>query len=451
MTRNDLIKNASNLKGFKVKKARYFMHGKRQAILVKGHVDKRFARRCPHCGKICPGYDTSSTLKRIRSLDFGTVMVFIEYPSERVQCPEHGVVTAQVPFARHKARHTRDFEDMVAAKSKESSFSAVAREMGISWHSVETIVGNVAKDVLPAENVRFNNLKSIGIDETSYKKGHKYITVVVDHATSEVIYAADKHGTEVLEAFFEKLTPAQRASIETVTGDGARWIKSTVEKYTDAQFCIDRFHVTQWAIEAMDKVRKSAWRIAKERQKAKPKNKVGRPSKAEAEKRKNEAKSTSATAMKGSKYALGKNPENLTEKQKETLELIRGADYYMFRAWELKEHLRRVFTAETPKEIRIQLKGWMSWASKSKIPEFVELSKKIRRHEDAIIRTAELGLSNARIEAVNNKIKVLIKRAYGFRNVDNLCSLVKLYTAKDVLKYPGRDRVWPKDLLEMED
>lgn len=439
MTLNDLIKKASNLKGFVSEKHKFFMHGNHRAIVFRGHIDKRVQRTCPVCGKACPGYDTSSDYKRIRGLDMGTIQFFIEIPSERVCCPEHGVITAALPFARHKSRFTRDFEDMVVARTKDTSFSAVAKEMRIDWHTVETIVGHVAAEKLPSNSELFDNLKRIGIDETSYKKGHKYLTIVVNHDTNEVIFCKEGHDYKTLASFFEMLTEEQRASIETVTGDGARWIKKCVDEFTNANFCIDRFHVTQWAIEALDEMRKKRWRAEQDAKKKAGRNPVGRPKKSC-----QTQPSSSARTNKSTKYALGKNPDNLTAAQKERFEEIRRNDYYLFRGWELKEHLRRIFTA-APDELETQLKGWLAWACRCRIPEFVELSKKIRRHKDAILKTVQLGLSNARIEATNNKIKLLIKRAYGFRNIENLKALIRLYNSRVELSYPGRGLKWSEE------
>lgn len=441
MTRNDIIKNAQNLKGFKSGKVKYFMNGKNQAVLVKGELDSRYALKCPVCGKTCPGYDTQQTPKRVRALDMGSIQCFIEFYPQRVECPEHGVHIQLIPFVRHKSRYTRDFEDTVIALSKEMNTSALARYMRIDWHSVEGIVGRVADEVLPADSVLFKNLKRIGIDETSYKKGHKYLTVVVNHDTGEVIFAKPGHDYETLKTFFEALSPEQSSEIEVVTGDGAKWIKKCVAEFTSAAFCIDRYHVTQWAIEALDQVRKNAWKVTAERKKSAPKHGRGRPKKGEVRE-----KYPTAKDNKGLKYALGKNPDHLTDAQRERLNNLRKTDFYLYRAWELKENLRRIFDL-SPDVIEVHLKGWCNWASHCQIPEFVELGKKIRRHMEAIIQTVKFGMSNARIEATNNKIKVLIRRAYGYRNVNNLIAKVKLYTSRVELDYPGRDRCWDASLM----
>ena len=260
------------------------------------------------------------------------------------------------------------------------------------WHELE-----------PDTSKRFDGLVHIGIDETSYTKGHNYITIVVNHDTNTVVWVGEGHGKEVLDKFFQLLTPEQRASIKTVTGDGAKWITSSVKEYCpNATRCLDPFHVVEWANEALDSMRIDAWHRAHAE--------LNRLIK-EAERKKRERESDEIKAMrervnkiKRSKYALGKNPENLTKNQQERLE-------------------------------------WISRSQRSRIPAFVKLQRKIRRNRVFILNTVKLGLSNARIEATNNKIKLLIRIAYGFRNIDTLISFVMLFCSS--IEIP-----WPRNIVQ---
>ena len=260
----------------------------------------------------------------------------------------------------------------------------------------------------------------IGIDETSYKKGHAYLTTVVNQKTCEVIWACDRHGKEVLSAFFEQLSDTQLSSIQMVSGDGARWIKDTVKYYAPhALFCIDPYHVVTWAIEAMDQMRRRLWRETLNEEKKELKRKTGRPRKGEARTQKE------SKMLKVSKYSLGKNPDHLTSRQADNLDYIRTVYPKLFRGYQLKEGLRQVFHCDM-EEAEQKLQKWLNWACRSRIEEFVELSKKIRRHKESIANTRKYGVSNARIEALNNKIKLIIRRAYGFRNIENLISMIRL-------------------------
>ena len=137
-------------------------------------------------------------------------------------------------------------------------------------------------------------------------------------------------------------------------------------------------------------------------------------------------------------YTLGKNPENLTEKQRLRLEWLSMSNNKLFRAYHRKEQIRGILHMSDPEAAEEELKQWLWWASHSRIPEFIELGKKIRRHKDRILNTIRMKMSNARIEATNNKIKILIKRAYGFRNIQNLIDLVLLVCSKLEISLPNR-------------
>ena len=209
--------------------------------------------RCGICGRKCSGYDQGNGRRRWRALDIGnSIRVCLESDAPRVWCKEHGVVVQMAPWARHGSKFTRNFEDTAVWMSLYLSRKAVSEYLRVSWDTVGAIVGRVEKETRSQEN-RFDGLVRIGIDETSYKKGWKYITVVINHETNSVIWAAKGSGREVLERFFQELTPAQRESIELVSADGARWIRDTVADYCPkATFCIDPFHVVSWAENVLD-------------------------------------------------------------------------------------------------------------------------------------------------------------------------------------------------------
>ena len=381
---------------------------------------------CPFCRKKVSYYDSLGT-RRWRSLDFGYTKVFIEAPVLRVVCPEHGVLTAWVPWARHHSMFTRDFENTVVWMSLYLPKTAVSEYMRIAWNTIGPIISRYKADADPFPEHRFNNLKHIGIDETSYRKGHKYITVIVDHDTNSVIWVHDRHGKEVLREFFEQLTEEQRSSIECVTADGARWISETMEEYIpQADRCLDSYHLIEWAQDALDDVRTEAWQRARR----KTKNKVGRP-------RKGEEPDKTANKIKNTKYALGKAPENLTARQEAQLEFIADTDPKLYRAYRLKEYLRTLIHLPM-KELEPALKDWLWKASHSQIPAIYELQKKIRRHYDAILNTARYNLSNARIEATNNKIKLTIRLAYGFRNIQNMIDMIFLRCSDIPVDLPYR-------------
>lgn len=324
-----------------------------------------------------------------------------------------------VPWANHHSSYTKEFEQQVSYLALRLNKKEVSKLMRISWNTVGSVLSRTKNIYEPDSSVRFKNLIRIGIDETSYKKGHKYVTVVTDHDTNQVIWVGEGTGKVVLEKFFKLLTAEQRNRITLVSADGARWIKSCIDEYCpNAERCIDGFHVVSWAIDAMDTLRKEIWHNSLKCDRSQSKRGRGRPKKGEKVVKK-------APSIKGAKYPLGKNPENLTPYQKNKLDEIKHLYPILFRGYQLKEGLRFVFQCGK-ENAEHELNKWLAWACRCRIPVFVELSKKIRRHKEAIIATVHHGLSNARIESMNNKIKVMIRKAYGFRNIQNLIDMIMI-------------------------
>ena len=241
MPNKTLIKHLLHVKNIVIDSYKYCPEDDEFTLFA--HPTKGQQCRCPVCQKKCPYYDSLET-HTWRSLDMGYTQVFIEAPVHRIECAEHGILTEYVPWARHHSSFTRDFENTVAWMTMNLSKTAVSSYMRIAWNTIGPIISRYRKDADPYPEHRFNGLKHIGIDETSYKKGHKYITVIVDHDTNSVIWVHDRHGKEVLRLFFEQLSEEQRASIECVTADGARWISETMEEYIpSAHRCLDSYHM----------------------------------------------------------------------------------------------------------------------------------------------------------------------------------------------------------------
>lgn len=398
---------------------------------------------CPFCHKHCDYYDQPVKGTRSwRALDWGGTLVEVVGHTHRINCPEHGVVTADVPWAYPGSGFTKDFDLTVGWLATYLPRSTVSEYMRIDWETVGRCVHRTLNDIEPERSRRLDNLVNIGIDETSYKKGHKYITVIVNHDTNTVVWAAQGHGKGVLTQFYRQLTPKQLSSIRVVTGDGAKWITECVNEFTpDCERCVDPFHVVEWAMEALDEVRREVWReayseavqLAKEHPKGK-----GRPKADDAEAAIVKAAKAKAEEIKNSAYALGKAPEHLTENQQAKVAMIAENNKRLYRAYRMKEMLRLLLKIKDVDEAETELKRWLWWASHSRIKAFKELYLKIKRHREHILNAIRLGMSNARIEATNNKIKLIVRKAYGFRNIQNMLDMVYLVCSDLKVPLPNR-------------
>ena len=398
---------------------------------------------CPICHKRCPRYDSKCKSPRIwRGLDWEGIIVEVEYRTHRIVCPEHGVLVADVPWAYPGSRFTKNFDLTVGWLAVYLPRSVVGEYMRIDWETVGRCVHRTLNDIEPNRARRLDGLVRIGIDETSYKKGHKYITVIVNHDTNTVVWAAQGHGKTVLEAFYRQLSKEQLASIQIVTGDGAKWITECVEELTpECERCVDPFHVVGWAMEALDEVRREAWKEARDEVKRLAREtpvKRGRPSNSDLTAAALREAKGKAEEIKGAAYTLGKAPEHLTEKQVVRLEMIAQTNPVLHRAYRMKEKLRLLLKLKDADEAASELQRWLWWASHSRISAFRKLYEKIKRHKEHILNTIRLGMSNARVEATNNKIKLIIRKAYGFRNIENMLDMVYLVCSDLRVPLPNR-------------
>ncbi len=382
-------------------------------IVVQARV-RGTRRACGKCERKCPGYDAGSGRRRWRTLDLGTCKVFIEAAAPRVKCRRHGVVTAAVPWARHASEFTRDFEDQVAWLTTQASRTAVEKLMRVAWRTVTSIAERFYHASLRRPG-RLDGLSRIGIDEISHRKGQKYLTVVIDHDSNRLVWGAAGRDAATLEAFFDELGEERCSQLKFVSADGAPYIETVVRRRCpQAVFCLDAFHVVMWAGEALDEVRRHVWNEAR-RSGMKPE----------------------ARELKDSRYALWKNPENLTARQKRKLSLIAKTNGPLYRAYLLKEQLRLLLKQPVAEGMAL-LKAWLAWAQRSRLDPFVRLARNLKRRLTQIQLLLEHRLSNARTESMNTRIRLIIRRAFGLHSADALLALAMLCLGGLCPPLPGR-------------
>ena len=285
------------------------------------------------------------------------------------------------------------------------------------------------------------------VDEVAWRKGHRYLTLVGDHRRRCVVWGCEGKGQAAADQFFSELDPepdpslpqpqpAEPAEIQAepptdpdaedqvgeraarltaVSMDmGEGYAKSVREHAPQALICIDNFHVVQLATKALDEVRREHWnelRGAGDRNAAKE--------------------------FKGSRWSLLKNPADLTETQADTLAAVHAAGGTLPRAWAMKEMVRAIFapglTVDTVAELIDRL---LARLSRRRVKPFVRLGRTIRKHRDGILAARLLNLSNARAEAMNNRVKLIVRRAYGFHSANAALALVHLTCGPVTLTLP---------------
>jgi len=373
------------------------------SLIVRVRPVAKERYRCSHCGKACPQYDRGAGPGRWRAPDVGLSPVFLEAEAPRVKCKEHGIVTQRTPWARRGSRFTEVFEDRVAWFVGHTNKTTLVSVLGIAWRTVGTILGRVSESMKKLRDP-FANVTRIGIDEVSYRKGHRYLTVVVDHDSGRLLWAQKGHDKETLRKFFDELGAEGSAAIEFVSSDAAGWIHDVVaERCPNATLCLDPFHVVQWVTKAVDEVRREVWNeLRKSGQKER------------------------AKALKGSRWALLKNFCDINDKQRATLADIERDNKRLYRAYLLKEELRSVFQEPDVQLAKWTLDDWLQWASRSRLKPFVKVARTIRKHRAAIDSVLEHGLSNARVEAMNTKLRLLTRMAFGYHSPKPLIALAMI-------------------------
>jgi transposase len=321
--------------------------------------------------------------------------------------------------------HTRDFDALAAWLAVRTSKSATCQLLGVAWRTIGSIITRVNDDVEAAVD-RLEGLRRIGIDEISYKRGHRYLIVVVDHDTGRLVWAGPGRSEAALNVFFDELGELRAAEITHVSADMADWIARVVARRApNAIRCADPFHVVAWAIEALDVERRRAWNQAKGRQIPASSGRRGRTT-------------GDSRKVARSRYALWKNPEDLNRRQRQQLDWIAKTDPKLWRAYLLKEGLRYVFAVKGV-EGKEALDKWLSWARRSQLPAFIELAKKITRHRQAINANLDHGLSQGLIESTNTKIRLLTRIAFGFHGPQPLIALALLALGSHSPRLPGRN------------
>jgi transposase len=382
-------------------------------IVASVRPGRGWRRRCGLCRRRSPGYDQGEGRRRWRALDLGTVRAFVEADAPRVCCPVHGVVVAAVPWARHGAGHTHSFDQTVAWLATVCSKSAVTELMRIAWRSVGAIVARVWADTAGRVDL-LAGLRHIGIDEISYRKGHKYLLIVVDHDTGRLVWAGKGADQASLTGFFTRLGPERCAQLTHISSDSAGWMSKVIATYCPRAIRVaDPYHVVTWATDALDEQRRIAWNTARGAARG---NRRGK-------------RATGTTkALKDARWALWKNPEHLTERQHEQLAWIAKTNPALHRAWALKEGLRTVFAIarRSPTEAVEALDRWVSWARRCRLPQFVALAQRVMRHRDEIIASIEHRLSNALVESMNTKIRLIVRTAFGFHSAEAIIALAML-------------------------
>jgi transposase len=343
---------------------------------------------CPKCGKRCPGYDKRR--KKWRHLDTCQLKTLLVADVPRVECPDHGVVLVDVPWAEPGSGFTALFEALVIDWLKAASTSAVARRLKLSWNAVDGIMQRAVKRGL--ERRKQTKVKRLSVDETSFKKGHDYVTVVTDQEAGVVLHVAEDRNTDSLKGFYDQLSSDQLASIESVCMDmWPAYIKATRDAVegSERKIAFDRFHVAQYLGQAVDKVRRQEHR---------------------------QLLRQGDDRMKGSKYHWLRRPVNMSWHQRQTFSALKRSSLKTARAWSIKECAASLWCYQSRTWAQKAWRRLINWMGRSRLKPMQDVGKTLRKHLWGILNAVILGVNNSYAESMNSRIKTVKTRARGFRN-----------------------------------
>lgn len=352
--------------------------------------------RCP-CGKHSRSiYDRRR--RRWRHLDLARARLWLVYDIRRIDCPSCGVTTEELPWARPGARHTRDFEDMVLWLAQRSDRTSVATLMRCAWETVTAIINRGVAELF--DQRRLHTLYRIGVDEICYRHPHRYLTIIGDHDTGTVVDIQPGRSEQSLTNFYAIQTDSALSQIEAVSMDvSAAYTAATTASVPHAVICYDGFHIMQWVNRALDRVFAESIRL---------------PGYATAD-------------WKAARWALRTGENKLNDDKRALVNQIARTNRRIGRAWTLKEQARDLYRYDhEPGAARRLLKAWITAAKRSRIPAFVALGKRFAAYFEPILAAIELGISNALIEGINAKIRLINARGYGHHSAQALSSMIYL-------------------------
>lgn len=363
---------------------------KDNAIILKLKSISLKKVKCPHCG----GYHIIKygvIYRKLHNLPIGKKKTFLSLTIQRYLCKEcKKVFQADIPFTHGNVSYTYRFSRYIIDLFRlGATISDIAKHLGVGWDMIKDIHKKYLKRKYA--NPDLSKVKRIGIDEFAVRKGHVYKTIVVDLDTGRIIYVGDGRGSSSLTDFWKRLK-RRGIQLELVTSDmSAAYILAVKENAPEATHVYDKFHVVQLVNEAVDKVRRSVWN-----------------QETDLEKRK---------LIKGTRWMLlSKNLDKYDEAARNRFENILQTNEPLFKAYYLKEDLCQIWTQKDKKAGEEQLKYWCERAQESKLPAMVKAANSLLAKRTGILAWYDCKVTNAILEGTNNKVKVIKRKGYGYRD-----------------------------------
>ena len=354
--------------------------------------------RCGVCRQRCRKVHSVRKAREWRDLSMRNLPLKLRYRPRRVECPRCGLRVEDFPWAEPWSRVTTTLFHAVAVLARELSWQGTARHYGLNWKSVATMVKRAV-----AYGLRHRArppVHIIGIDEVSRRKGQVYLTVVYDLRRRVLLWVGEDRTEEAVKKkfFTEEMGRRRCHTLQVVCMDmWAPYAKLVRKHAVNAQILFDRFHIVKHLNEAVDGVRRELWRQLTSKEKV---------------------------TVKGTRWLLLKNPWNLNQDQNERLSTLVRWNTPLVRAWYLKEAFQLFWDYKQPWRAEQHLRKWINSAMRSKLEPFKKFANMLRSHLNGILPWTEIRLSNGAVEGMNNKIKSISHRSFGFRTAANFIAAI---------------------------
>jgi transposase len=364
------------------------------------------AAKCPECGRECSIHDCAPE-RTWRHLDTMQFMTLIRARTPRADCPEHGVKTMQVAWAAPQGRFTLLFERFaVEVLLASASVSQACALLGLSWDTAQEIMRRAVQRGL--ERRQLDRLKYLGMDEKSFRRGQSYVTLLTDLEESRVLDVVEERTAEAASQLWDTLSPEQKQGVEAVAVDmWEPFIQTIQTQVPDADIVHDKFHVSSYLGEAVDKVRRQEHK---------------------------ELLAQGDETLKGTRQLWLYNPQNFSPEQAEEFSALKDLHLKVARAWAAKELFSKFWEYQEEGWARRFFKDWFGWVSRSRLQPVVEVAQMLKRHLDNLLTYLKHHITNAVTEGLNSKIQSLKSAARGFRNFQNyririlfFCGKLNLY------------------------
>jgi len=347
---------------------------------------------CAECQAECPLHD-HDTERCWRHLDTCQYRTILHAEPPRTRCAKHGVRVVRVPWAEPLSRFTALFERLAIDWLQEASQQAVADRLGLSWDEAHGIMERAVRRGLARRKREM--VGYLGVDEKSFRKGHKYLTVVNDLSRGRVLYVAEGRKQSSLDGFWPTLSEKQTEVIQGVALDMWEPYVQSIRAHLPAaeeKMVFDKFHVSKHLNEAVDKVRRTEHK---------------------------ELRAEGDERLKGTKYDWLKGRDKFDLGEWREFCLLRRSNLKTSRAWALKEQAMKLWDFTYPKAACNHFAWWYRWATHSGLGPMIEKAKMLKSHLKNILTYLKHGITNATSESINAKIQWVKYTARGFRNVEN--------------------------------